>query len=90
MLGFGEAESCLPAVTFDRKGSALLGEVINAMTILDACVAILRESKEPLSAENILDGICQRKLFEFKAKDRVGMVRSAIRRLLVLRTSIRD
>jgi len=51
-------------------------------TILDACVEVLKEAKEPLSAEEIHQRICERQLFEFKAKDPVAVVRATIRKHL--------
>lgn len=51
-------------------------------TILDATVAVLKAANAPRSAVEIHESITKQKLFEFKAKDPVGIVRSAIRKHL--------
>lgn len=51
-------------------------------TILDATVAVLQSAKAPRSAAEIHELIEQQKLFQFKAKDPVSIVRSAIRKHL--------
>ncbi|HRI66094.1 MAG TPA: hypothetical protein PK156_17725 [Polyangium sp.] len=51
-------------------------------TILDATVTVLRSANAPRSAAEIHESIAKQKLFEFKAKDPVGIVRSAIRKHL--------
>ncbi len=74
MLGRGKA----------RQGKTTLGTVMESKrtTILDATVAVLRTANAPRSAAEIHESIAKQKLFEFKAKDPVGMVRSAIRKHL--------
>jgi len=52
------------------------------MTILDACVAVLRESTEPLTVDDIYDRIVAQKLFAFGAKEPLGVVRATIRKHL--------
>jgi hypothetical protein len=51
-------------------------------TILDATVAVLKAANAPRSAAEIHELIAKQKLFDFKAKDPVGIVRSAIRKHL--------
>lgn len=51
-------------------------------TILDATVTVLRSANGPQTAAEIHARITKQSLFEFKAKDPVGMVRSAIRKHL--------
>lgn len=51
-------------------------------TILDAVVAVLTAEKAPRSAAEIHKLIEEKKLFQFNAKDPVGIVRSAIRKHL--------
>ncbi len=51
-------------------------------TILDAVIAVLTADKTPRSSAEIQKLIEERKLFQFKAKDPVGIVRSAIRKHL--------
>jgi hypothetical protein len=48
------------------------------MTILDACIKVLSESGQPLTAEAIYNEIQRRKLYDFKAKDPRNMVRSTL------------
>lgn len=61
-----------------------LGNVMTSKrtTILDATVAVLRSANTAQTAAEIHAGITKQNLFEFKAKDPVGMVRSAIRKHL--------
>ncbi|MBL8680160.1 MAG: hypothetical protein JNK05_13375 [Myxococcales bacterium] len=51
-------------------------------TIIDAVVEVLAASKEPLTAQQIYQRITDGKLYEFKAKDPVSVMRSAIRKAL--------
>ena len=51
-------------------------------TILDAVVAVLTTEKAPRSVAEIHKLIEEKKLFQFNAKDPVGIVRSAIRKHL--------
>lgn len=51
-------------------------------TILDAVVEALRGSKGPRSAADLHSVIVERNLYEFHAKDAVGVVRSAVRKHL--------
>jgi len=51
-------------------------------TILDAVVAVLNAEKGARSAAEIHKLIEQKNLFQFKAKDPLGIVRSAIRKHL--------
>lgn len=52
------------------------------MTILDACLHVLKESTEPLSSGEIHRRICDKQLFDFKARDPAGMVRATLRKHL--------
>ncbi len=54
------------------------------MTILEACVTVLRDCSAPLSAEEIFEGISRRGLYEFGAKRPIEMVRGTIRKHLRL------
>jgi len=51
-------------------------------TLLDAVVAVLTAEKAARSSAEIQKLIEQKNLFQFKAKDPVGIVRSAIRKHL--------
>jgi hypothetical protein len=51
-------------------------------TILDAVVEVLRSETQSATPQEIHDRIITRKLFEFRAKDPVAMVRAAIRKHL--------
>jgi len=50
------------------------------MTILDAVEAALASENEPRSAAEILRKISERKLYDFKARDPIGVLRAAIRK----------
>lgn len=52
------------------------------MTILDACVTILKDSQAPLPAEKIFEQIQARELYPFGAKDPLSIVRAAMRKHL--------
>lgn len=50
------------------------------MTILDACIIVLDKSDSPMKAEEIYRQIVEQQLFEFKAKDPLAILRSALRK----------
>lgn len=50
------------------------------ITIKSAIVAVLQDNTSPMAAQDIFDDICRRKLYEFKAKDALAVVRSTLRR----------
>jgi HB1, ASXL, restriction endonuclease HTH domain len=50
------------------------------MTIVDACIQVLKDARGPLTADQILAEIQKRGIYTFKAKDPSGMVRDALRR----------
>lgn len=50
------------------------------MTVLEAAMVVLRESKEPLSVQQVYDGIRQRNLYTFRAKDPKAVVSAALRK----------
>ena len=52
------------------------------MTILDACVTVLKGHDEAMHAKAILDEINSKDLFTFKAKDPLGMLKSTLRKHL--------
>lgn len=52
------------------------------MTIMKACVEVLKRSQRPLTADEIFAEIQHRKLFDFKAKDPRSIVRSTLRKHL--------
>lgn len=52
------------------------------MTILDACVTVLREAGKPLPAEEIFQRVQDRSLYKFGAKDPLSIVRATIRKHL--------
>lgn len=52
------------------------------MTILDACVAALREAGKPLSSDEIYERVVENGLYEFGAKDPKSMVRATLRKHL--------
>jgi restriction system protein len=52
------------------------------MTILDACVIVLKESGRPMPAEEILRAVQDRGLFSFGAKDPLSIIRATIRKHL--------
>lgn len=51
-------------------------------TILEATVTVLRSANAPQTSAEIHNRIVKQNLFDFKAKDPVSMVRSAIRKHL--------
>lgn len=53
-----------------------------ATTVLDAIVSVLSSSQKPMSVREIHVRIVEQGLFTFRAKDEVGIVRTAIRRHL--------
>jgi hypothetical protein len=53
---------------------------MRSRTIIEAVIEVLSASKEPLSAQQIHSRIVERKLYEFKAKDPVAVMRAAIRK----------
>ena len=50
------------------------------MTIIQAALTVLRESKTPLSASEVLAAIQKRGLYSFAAKDPLNVVRAQLRR----------
>ena len=52
------------------------------MTILDACVTVLKEAQTPLSAEEIYSRIGEKELYSFGAKDPLSILRATIRKHL--------
>lgn len=50
------------------------------MTILDACVRVLRETNQAMSAEELYKEIVQQDLYRFGAKDPESVLRSTIRK----------
>lgn len=53
------------------------------MTIVEAIKAVLEDSGKPLTAKEIYDAIVARNLYDFKAKEPVGVVNGQIRRRCV-------
>lgn len=51
-----------------------------AKTIRDAIVEVLQHSSEPMAPPDILKVIQERGLYEFQAKDPLGIVRNQLRR----------
>lgn len=49
------------------------------MTILEACVEVLKTADRPMNTRELLDAINERKLYAFKAKDPMKVISSAIR-----------
>ena len=49
------------------------------MTVLDACLKVLKDSGRPLNVKQILYEIETRNLYVFKAKDSVKVISGAIR-----------
>ena len=49
-------------------------------TIAEAAMEVLKEAKEPMTAQEITQAILDKGLYEFNTKDQVGMVRRAIAR----------
>ncbi len=49
------------------------------MTILDACVEVLKTTDRAMTAKQILEEIQDRQLFAFKAKDLLKVVSGSIR-----------
>ena len=47
-------------------------------TIAEAAMEVLKEAKEPMTAQEITQAILDKGLYEFNTKDQVGMVRRAI------------
>lgn len=54
-----------------------------AQTIRAAIVEVLHDAGQPLSVQAILERIQKRGLYEFKAKDPLGVVRNQLRRSCV-------
>lgn len=52
------------------------------MTILDACVDVLKAEGSPLGAEQIYERIVARNLYSFGAKDPLSILRGTIRKHL--------
>lgn len=52
------------------------------MTILDACVDVLKAEGSALSADEIYERIISRNLYSFGAKDPVAILRGTIRKHL--------
>ena len=52
------------------------------MTILDACVEVLKADGSALTAEDIYQRIVSRKLYSFAAKDPLSILRGTIRKHL--------
>ena len=50
------------------------------MTIIEAAIKVLRSNNRPMSAQAIYDQICKEKLFDFKAKDPVAILKAQLRR----------
>ena len=50
------------------------------MTILEAAIEVLKTANQPLTAQEIFDLICERKLFIFNAKDPVSILKAQLRR----------
>jgi len=50
------------------------------MTVLDACVQVLKAAGKPLTVDEIHEEITKQELYEFKAKDSRSIVRSALKR----------
>ena len=49
------------------------------MTVLDACIDVLKANARPMSAKEILSEIEERQIYLFNAKDPLKVVGSAIR-----------
>lgn len=49
------------------------------MTVLDACVDVLKANSRPMNVKEVLTEIEARQLYVFKAKDPLKVVGSAIR-----------
>jgi len=49
------------------------------MTIYEAAIQVMREAGKPLSPNEIHDLIVERKLYDFKARNSMSVLRSAIR-----------
>ena len=64
------------------------------MTVLDACIQVLRAAGKPLTVDEIHSEITKQGLYEFKAKDSRSIVRSALKRHVGkganLRVSLQD
>jgi len=52
------------------------------MTILDACVEVLKTAESPMTARMILDEILRRDLYRFGAKDRQKVLSGTLRQNL--------
>lgn len=50
------------------------------MTILDACVEILKEAGKPMTAEDIYKSITEKGLYTFGAKDPLAILRGTLRK----------
>lgn len=52
------------------------------MTILDACVEVMKKANRPMKAEEIFEAIRNDGLYEFRAKDPLSIVRGTLRKHL--------
>ena len=50
------------------------------MTVIEAVLAVLHDQKAPMSASQVLAEIEKRKLYSFKTKDSLNVVRAQLRR----------
>ncbi len=50
------------------------------MTIIKAAIEALKLEERPMTAEELYDAICRRKLYSFGAKDPLSILRSELRR----------
>ena len=51
-----------------------------AKTVREAIEVVLSQRQQALSLQEIYEEICRQKLYEFKAKDPIGVVRSQLKR----------
>ena len=49
------------------------------MTVLEACVEVLKSADRPMNTREIFDAINERNLYAFKAKDPLKVIGGAIR-----------
>jgi restriction system protein len=50
------------------------------MTIIEAALEVLKSAKRPMTAEDVYNGICEKSLYSFGAKDPLSIVRAELRR----------
>ena len=50
------------------------------MTILEAAIEVLKSANRPLTAQEIFDLICEKRLFTFNAKDPLAILKAQLRR----------